>query len=346
MKCEDRADAQEVCKKLKLSDPKNPHMAESVYCPPDQKNLVCIVASFSKQEKNNHEVFIPGLDGGLEKYNMTAKMVAENSLSYFRTNRGNEYEHSTPLSDEKTPHHMLHIPVCISKNRMIETIRGPSFNENLYWTNAFPFQCGDHRSNETASFLASTNIDPTQEETLWTSTLAKNLKRNKMPANRYILLCELGVRWPMWSKSTNRFDVADKLVPDSHDLQCANFMLQAQSMSEFEMNAHFCTDPKMVQQMRREHPWLINANAISHKRMCRKFVRRNKKAVIKAVGGTKQKAKEIDDAIRELEAAEDAELAELASQEADKADDAEWKEENTLSRVAKRWIDGVDEDYS
>jgi hypothetical protein len=289
---------------------------------------------WSKQEKNNHKVFMPGLEGGFERYNMTAKMLAVSALDHFIKEREAGIERDDMLQSYQKPNHMLRLPVCISKVQTIEDIKPASFSEQLHWKIGFPFQCGDHHSNGTNAFLKNTNIDPTNEPTLWSVTLANNLKRYTLPANRYALLCTLGVRWPTWSRSAGRFDTKDKLVPNARDLQCSNFTLQTAAMDEFDMNVHFCTDAAMVRQMKREHPWLINTtpNAKSHKRMCRRFLRKNRARAIVAMGGTKQKVKEYEALLEELKSVvEDAKNnATTAAVEADEADDAEWAAEDSV----------------
>lgn len=96
-----------------------------------------------------------------------------------------------------------------------------------------------------------------------------------LPANRYMLLCRLGARWPSWSRTHKQVDTMDWLISNSTDHQCVPFHESAQDMTEWEMNYHFCTADMMKYTLSHEHAWIIGHNppAKSHKRLCRSWLK-------------------------------------------------------------------------
>lgn len=172
MKCEVRDDAQQLCQN-EIDHPSNNASHSSRWCPPEG-DMRCQMARWTKQSKRNHEDYVPGLlNGGFTRYNMTPEILMSSSLSNFKRERASALNWDDDMTDVKEPHHMLHLPVCISNVHTIEEIMPPSFTDDLKWRKGFPFQCGDKFSNETRPFMEAANIHPADEPTLYSATLPK-----------------------------------------------------------------------------------------------------------------------------------------------------------------------------
>lgn len=179
MKCEIRDDAQELCQQ-EIDHPSNNASHASRWCPPDS-NMRCQMARWTKQHKRNHEDFVPGLvGGGFERYNMTPEILMQSSFQNFNRERAGALKWNDMMTTVTEPHHMLHLPVCLSKVKTIQEIMPPSFSDDLKWRKGFPFQCGDKFSNESRPFMEAANINPAAEPSLYGVTLPKVYRYNSL----------------------------------------------------------------------------------------------------------------------------------------------------------------------
>lgn len=135
------------------------------------------MARWTYQGKNNHEDFVAGfMDGGFDKYGISPLALMENSWKHYQKNRKGKRNWKEVLDrgEINNRDELLHIPVCVSKIKTIEEIWPSNWDfEANHWRKGFPFSCGDHTSDETASFLREININAFGEKELWHTTLPK-----------------------------------------------------------------------------------------------------------------------------------------------------------------------------
>lgn len=151
IKCEERDDAQEVCKEDENLPPRS---RVGLFCPPAYPRLRCQAGFWTKKQAFNWEKPLAGLDGqdSFTKYEMDLDRLYSNSIERYYTMGTDSYTPRGLLAGGQIaePSDMGYLPVAVSKVRTVYPSR---------MRHHFPFSCGNWASNCTTSFINRINVN-------------------------------------------------------------------------------------------------------------------------------------------------------------------------------------------
>lgn len=223
------------------------------YCPDDCAcQLQCLS---SNMDGRKNEVELIGLEQ-LESWDVDFRDILIKSYHQYREN-GPGLEKSDRGLLYKSHSELFELPTCVSYQLDMGDLK-----ETGRHNNHFPCTCGDWRSNETQIFMRQLGFGMFQpgyktdqaKELLTRDCPAVLTKARLKPFNRFLALCELGVRWPHHNdrkdshgaiKRPERHRVHHNMI-DSH---CRKLKKETEGMTEEEANFHFCIMSKTAQEV-------------------------------------------------------------------------------------------------
>lgn len=266
MECNERADAQEICKT-------NAHN-ERYYCPPENEKVACKASCFQKKQDYNHKIDVFGRKS-LPAFGSDMRQLAENSWKHYTTTGARAFDPLSTVIEHggiATPNSLLHLPLCYSKVESLGNFK------------QVPLSCGQHfTSNETQGFMRDTAIAPTEEDEVAKWRVPETLRQIKSPVKSFFLLCNLNL---MWSHSKNH---AYMRRTHGADPRCPTLLAETKYMDEFLANYYFCemsTDAKNVFKEEINH-LLIHVGLKNSKEKCKAWGKSKKtKKMVKDLGGS------------------------------------------------------------
>lgn len=151
IKCEERDDAQEVCKEDRNLPPSR---QVGLFCPETYPRLRCQAGYWTKKQLFNSEKNLPALHGkdSFTGFGMDLQALFLNSIDRYYIMGTDAYSPRGLWADGQIvePSKMGHLPVAVSRVRTIY----PSLLRHH-----FPFSCGNWASNCTSAFINRINVD-------------------------------------------------------------------------------------------------------------------------------------------------------------------------------------------
>ncbi|KAG9242843.1 hypothetical protein BJ878DRAFT_577073 [Calycina marina] len=197
-------------------------------CYPQDK-VRCQMQCITKEKHNNRKNPLPGLEK-LSQFGITPRVLMDSSWNAYKQSGPDSYTAVNMVVDGhlKPNATSLHIPVCIGRSgeRRIATM-----SKHDEWNKGMPMACG-FRGEDTGRFLDRIGLNITTgveiEYRHW--HLLRTMK-HMSPIERYLLLCELNLRFPTRGH---------RLVKNKRDDMCDAAKIDTWFMTHEEANAYFC----------------------------------------------------------------------------------------------------------